>query len=278
MLNCLAKACYFTKLNIVAVFNKIWVREEDEKYMTFHTQWELFEYLIMLFGVKNESEIFQQYINDMFHDFLDIFVTVYIDDILIYLFMISEHQKHVQMILEQLRDAELQCDILKCKFHISKVMYLSLIVSWNDIKMDLMKIDMIIGWESSWNIHDVWLFLEFANFYQWFIKNFLKIVWSLVNLTKKDTKFSWNMICEHVFNDLKKWFTTALILAHFDSDLEYVLEMNLSDHVQESVLLQYDKNGVLHPIAYFSRKLNAAESNYKIYNKKLLAIIQCFKQ
>ena len=77
---------------------------------------------------------------------------------------------------------------------------------------------------------------------------------------------------------MKKQFTTASILAHFNLNLECVLEADLSDHAQESVLSQYDKNDVLQSIMYFSWKLNAVKSNYEIYDKKLLAIIQCFKQ
>ena len=90
---------------------------------------------MMLFDLKNESNMFQHYINDKFHDFLNIFVTVYIDDILIYLFTLSEHQRHVQMILEQLQEADLQYDIKKCKFHAMKITYLNLIISHNDIKL-----------------------------------------------------------------------------------------------------------------------------------------------
>ena len=71
---------------------------------------------------------------------------------------------------------------------------------------------------------------------------------------------------------------TASILAHFDFDLECVLKADLSDHAQEDVLLQYDKNDVLHSVVFFSQKLNTAELNYKIYDKKLLVIIQCFEQ
>ena len=95
---------------------------------------------------------------------------------------------------------------------------------------------------------------------------------------KKITKFLWDVMYEHAFNNLKKWFMTASILAYFDSDLECVLEADLSDHIQEDVLLQYDKNDVLCSVIYFSWKLNAAESNYKIYNKELFVIIQCFEQ
>ena len=112
----------------------------------------------------------------MLHEFLDVFVMMYIDDILIYLNFLSEHWRHIQLILEWLQEANLQCNIQKCKFHANEVIYLDLIVSQEEIKMNSTKVEAIISWESSQNVHNVQLFLEFANFYQWFIKNFSKIV------------------------------------------------------------------------------------------------------
>ena len=98
----------------------------------------------MLFDLKNRSSTFQHYINDKFHDFLDVFVTVYIDDILIYLFTLFKHQRHVQMILEQLQEINLQCDIKKYKFHIMKITYLKLIVFQEELKTNSVKIEIII--------------------------------------------------------------------------------------------------------------------------------------
>ena len=140
------------------------------------------------------------------------------------------------MILEWLWEADLQCNIKKCKFHVIEITYLDLIVSHDNIKMNFVKIKVIVNWKSSWNVHNVQVFLEFANFYWWFIWYFLKIVWLLVNLMKKIMKFIWDIICKHTFNDLKKWFTTALILMYFDSDLKCVLKADLSDHAQKNVL------------------------------------------
>ena len=106
-LNQLSKTQYFMKLDIIAVFNQIYIQKNDKKYTVFWTWWNLFEQLVMLFNLKNEFSIFQHYINDKFHDFLDIFVIAYIDDILIYSSTLSEHQKHVWMILEQLQKIDL---------------------------------------------------------------------------------------------------------------------------------------------------------------------------
>ena len=99
-----------------------------------------------------------------------------------------------------------------------------------------------------------------------------------MNLIKKNCKFDWNTKCKHTFNDLKKQFMIALIFVHFNFNFECVFKADLSDHAQEDVFLQYDKNDMLCSVVYFSWKLNIVKSNYKIYDKKLLAIIQCFKQ
>ena len=85
------KTQYFTKFDIIAVFNQIHIQEDDEKYTVFQTWWDLFEQLMMFFDLKNKFNMFQHYINDMLHEFLDVFVTAYIDDILIYLNFLSEH-------------------------------------------------------------------------------------------------------------------------------------------------------------------------------------------
>ena len=136
----------------------------------------MFEQFMMFFNLKNEFNTFQYYINNTLHEFLDVFVTAYIDDILIYSNFLSEHQKHIWLIFKWLQETNLQCNIQKYKFHTNKMTYLSLIVSQKKIKMNSTKIKTIISWESSQNVHDVWSFLEFVNFYQWFIKNFSKII------------------------------------------------------------------------------------------------------
>ena len=172
----------------------------------------------------------------------------------------------------------MQCDIKKYKFHAIEIIYFNLIISCDDIKINSVKIEAIINWKNLQNVYNVWLFFRFVNFYKWFIWYFLKIVWFFVNLTKKIMKFLWDIMYECMFNNLKKQFMMILILVYFDSDLKCVLKADLSDHAQKNVLSQYDKNDMLYSVVFFSWKLNAAESNYEIYNKKLLIIIQCFKQ
>src|SRR5947207_7741153 len=107
----------------------------------------------MLFDLKNEFSIFQHYINDKLYDFLDVFVTTYIDDILIYSSTLFKHQKHVHMILKHLKKADLQCNIKKCKFYMTEVTYLDLIISRDGIKMNPVKVKAITSWENLNNVH-----------------------------------------------------------------------------------------------------------------------------
>ena len=144
-MNWFLKTQYFMKFDIIHIFNQICIHENDEKYTAFQIKWKLFKQFMIFFNLKNEFNMFQYYINDMLHEFLNVFVTVYIDDILIYLNFLSEHQKHVWLILKWLWKADLQYNIQKCKFHASKIMYFDLIVFWKKIKMNSIKIKMILS-------------------------------------------------------------------------------------------------------------------------------------
>ena len=144
--------------------------------------------------------------------------------------------------------------------------------------MDPVKVEAIQTWPTPINEWDVWDFLGFTNFYWWFIKRFSRLVWLLTQLTKKDTPFQWKSDCEAVFQQLKKAFTEALILQHFNWTHEVTVETDTSDTVVAGVLLQKDEDSQLQPMAYFSSKMSSAEVNYDIYDKKLLAIIQVFEE
>ena len=277
-LNWMSKTQYFTKLDVVTAFNKLWMIKRDEWLTVFHTHYGLYKYLVMLFELFNAPASFQNYINDILQDYLDVFCTTYIDNILIYSDTLKEHRQHVQQILQKLQRAGLQLDIDKCEFHVQEVKYLELIIGVDGIKMDPVKVEAIQTWPTPINEQDVWDFLGFTNFYWWFIKRFSRLVWPLTQLTKKDTPFQWKSDCEAVFQQLKKTFTEALILQHFDWTHEVTVETDTSDTVVAGVLLQKNENSQLQPVTYFSSKMSLAEVNYDIYDKKLLAIIWVFKE
>ena len=173
--------------------------EEKEWKTAMHICYSLFKYLIMLFKLYEASSSFQSYINDILWDCLNIFVTVYIDDILIYSKNRKDHQIHVQTVLTKLQNAGLQLDIDKCEFNVKEVKYLSLIIAKEEIWMNSAKVTAIANWESLICVKNVQSFLRFTNFYWHFIKRFSQLVSSLTALPQKDIKFNWSLAAEQTF-------------------------------------------------------------------------------
>jgi len=157
-------------------------------------------------------------------------------------------------------------------------LYLELIIIIKEIKMNSSKINIIVNWLILINVKNVQSFLDFANFYRRFIYDYSRIVTSLTRLIRKDVFFVWSQKCQIAFNILKKIFTFKIILCHYNSDHKIVIEIDASNYVFKDILFQYDENELLHSVAYFSKKHNSVECNYKIYNKELMIIIYAFKK
>ncbi len=278
MLNHLSWAKIFIKLNIIFAFNQLWIKEEDEVFIVFCTRFELFKYLVMLFNLCNESVSFQKYINNTLHEHLNKFCTAYLNDILIYFNNKLKHEIHVKLILQKLQEADFQMNIIKCKFHVTQVSYLKLIIIIKEIKMNSFKINIIVNWFILINVKDIQSFLDFMNFYRRFIYDYSKIVISLTCFIRKDVFFIWFQKCQIAFNTLKKVFTFKIILCHYNSDHKIVIEIDASNYVFEDILSQYDENKILHSVTYFLKKHNSVECNYKIYNKKLIIIVCTFEK
>ena len=165
-----------------------------------------------------------------------------------------------------------------CEFHKTEVKYLGLIISADGVKMDQKNVKAVVEWGLPKNLHDLRAFLGFSNFYRRFILGYLEVVSPIIKLTKKDVKFAWDAEYEAAFQQLKHKFISAPILIHFDAEKEIILETDASDYVSAGIMSQYDDNGVLYLVAYFSKKHSPAECNYKIYDKELMAIIRCFEE
>ena len=137
---------YITYVNIIAVFNKLWIHSDSEDLITFITSLDAFKYKILLFGFINGLVSYQQYINEVLFDFLNYFVQIYLDDILIYSKTCREHVDHVHSVLSRLWEADLQADIWKCEFYVQKTKFLELILTTEGFEMDLEKIKAIRNW------------------------------------------------------------------------------------------------------------------------------------
>ncbi|KAG0158396.1 hypothetical protein PDIDSM_5910 [Penicillium digitatum] len=277
-LNNLKGMKFFTKIDIISAFNNLRIAKGQEYLTAFRTRLGLFESLVMPFGLTGAPASFQRFINDTLREYLDCFCTAYLDDILIYSRTRAEHIEHVRKVLQHLREAGLFAKLSKCEFCVSETKFLGIIIGEDGIRMDPDKIETIVNWKTPTCLTDVQAFIGFGNFYRRFIRDFSKVIAPLVRLTKKDVRFEWTPVCQLSFEALKKAFTSAPVLKAFDWSKEIVLETDASDFVSAGVLSQYDDAGILHPIAFFSKKHSAAECNYEIYDKELLAIIRCFEE
>ena len=185
-LNILYKARHYSKIDIIAAFNKLRVAEGEEWKTAFRTRDGLFEYTVMPFGLCRAPSDWQAFINNILREYLDQFCTAYADDILIYSDNLKEHRRHVRLVLQKLREAGIQADINKCDFDSKEVIYLGLILTPNGIKMDPRKVKNILKWQIPRNLKELQSFIGFANFYRRFIQNFSAKARALMALTRKD--------------------------------------------------------------------------------------------
>ena len=270
----LNKAKVFSKLDIRQAFHRIRMNPDSEELTTFRTRYGSYKCKVLPFGLTNGPATYQRYMNDILLNYLDDFCTAYLDDILIYSDNELEHEHHVKLVLQRLRDAGLQADIKKCEFGVRRTKYLGFIVSTDGIEVDPDKVEVIHNWQPPCTVKGVQSFLGFCNFYRRFIQDYGTIAKPLVQLTRKDHQFQFDRSCHGAFEELKKRLTSAPLLRHYDPDLESMIETDASDGVIAGILSQKQPNGHWHPTAFFSKTMLPAECNYQIHDKEMLAIVR----
>ncbi|GAA5988531.1 hypothetical protein JCM11641_003305 [Rhodosporidiobolus odoratus] len=269
----LAGAKYFTKLDLRNGYHQLRIAEGHEWKTAFRSRYGSFEYQVMPFGLTNAPAAFQHLINDTFRPFIDVFVVVYLDDILIYSDTREQHEGHVRQVLDKMREARLFAKAEKCSFDESSTEYLGFIVDRDGVRMDPQKLASVSSWPVPTTLREVQSFLGFANFYRRFIKDYSRIAHPLTRLIRKQVSFEMDPPAVDAFHALKKAFDPDILLRHFDPTLPIELETDASDYALGSVLSQRHADGRLYPVAFRSRKFDAAELNYEVHDKELLAII-----
>ena len=150
--------------------------------------------------------------NRVFDPYLDSFVVVFIDDILVYSKTREEHEEHLRIVLHTFRDRQLYAKLSKCEFWLEKVSFLRHVISQGGIALDSSKIEVVLEWESPKYVFEIRSFLGLVGYYQRFIEGFSKLALPLTKLTRKGQTFVWNTQCEHSFQTLKEKLTNAPVL------------------------------------------------------------------
>ncbi len=231
------------------------------------------------FELANVLSIFQRYINWALQNFLNKFCSAYVDNILIFTDeLLHQHRNHVWKILLQLQEVGLQIDIDKCEFEVKSTKYLEFILKVKKgIQMNPQKVKTIMNWQVPKSVKGVQSFIDFANFYWKFIKNFSNLIMLMMAFVQKNTSFKWTEKVNQDFMKLKAMFISAPILVLFDHTCMTVMKTDSSGWCIDETLLQL-MNNVWRPCAYYSKKNAPAECNYEIYDKEMLIIIQCLKE
>jgi len=135
---------YLTRLNIIVVFNKLRMHSSSEDLTIFITSFDFYKYHVMPFKLINDSTFYQHYMNDVLFDYLHQFCQIYLDDIIIYSKTLKKHKRHVRLILNRLREADLQIDINKCEFHVQETIFLELLISIEELKINSRKVQAVV--------------------------------------------------------------------------------------------------------------------------------------
>src|SRR6201996_6108097 len=272
------KARIYTTLDLRHAYHLVRITEGDEWKTAFRTRYGSFEWNVMPFGLTNAPAAFQRFMNDLFADLLDVYVVVYLDDILIYSENPADHRKHVREVLRRLRAAGLFASLKKCVFDVDTVEFLGYIISPEGLSMDPSKVKAIQDWPTPRKVKDVQSFLGFANFYCRFIADYSDITVPLTRLTRKSETWVWSPECQKAFDSLKLAFTSAPVLSHWIPGAQLILESDASDYAVAAILsIVSPDDGEIQPIAFHSRTLSATELNYDTHDKELLAIFEGFR-
>ncbi|XP_017431977.2 uncharacterized protein LOC108339348 [Vigna angularis] len=272
LLDQLQGASVFSKIDLRSGYHQIRVKEGDIQKTAFRSRYGHYEYVVMPFGVTNAPAIFMDYMNRIFRPYLDKFVVVFIDDILIYSKSHEEHEEHLRVVLGVLKEKELYAKLSKCEFWMKSVQFLGHVVSAEGISVDPTKVRAVLEWTSPRSITEVRSFVGLAGYYRRFIEGFAKIVAPLTQLTRKDHPFAWTDRCEESFQELKRKLTSAPVLVIPNTAKPFEVYCDASHQGLGCVLMQEKR-----AVAYASRQLKIHERNYPTHDLELAAVVFALK-
>ncbi|KAI3787689.1 hypothetical protein L2E82_00022 [Cichorium intybus] len=263
---------YFSKIDLRSGYHQLRVRESDVPKTAFRTRYGHYEFLVMPFGLTNAPAAFMDLMNRACHPFLDKFVIVFIDDILIYSKSREEHKQHFQLILNLLRKEKLYAKFSKCEFWMQEIQFLGHVINREGVKVDPAKIEAVMSWAPPKNPTEVRSFLGLAGYYRRFIEKFSSIALPLTKLTRKTEKFIWAEAQQEAFEKLRHALCEAPVLALPQGVEDFVLFTDASLIGLGCVLMQRGR-----VIAYSSRQLKPHEQTYPVHDLELAAIVFALK-
>ncbi|GJS62377.1 putative reverse transcriptase domain-containing protein [Tanacetum coccineum] len=262
----------YSKIDLRLGYHQLRVHEEDIPKTAFRTRYGHYEFLVMRFGLTNAPTVFMDLINLVCKPYMDMFVIVFINDILIYSKSKQEHEDHLKLILGLLKKEELYAKFSKCEFLIPKVQFLGCVIDSQGIHVDPAKVDSIKDWASPKTPTKIRQFLGLTGYYRRFIEGFSTIAKPMTKLTQKSVKFEWGDKEEEAFQLLKQILCSAPILALPEGIENFVIYCDALHKGLGAVLMKREK-----VIAYASHQLKIHENNYTTRDLELGAVVSALK-
>ncbi|KAL0430973.1 UNVERIFIED_CONTAM: Transposon Ty3-G Gag-Pol polyprotein [Sesamum radiatum] len=212
LLDQLKGATTFSKIDLRSGYWQLRIAEKDIPKTAFRTRYGHYEFLVMPFGLTNAPAAFMALMNRTFQEYLDRFVIVFIDDILVYSKNREEHEQHLRIVLQILKEKELYAKLSKCEFWVNQVVFLGHVISGDGVMPDPSKVKAIMEWRVPKNVTEVRSFLGLAGYYRRFVEGFSIIAGPLTKLLRKGVAFQWTEQCQQSFDELKERLTSTPIL------------------------------------------------------------------
>jgi hypothetical protein len=219
----LGGASIFSKIDLISRYHQVRIKGEDIQKTIFRTRYGHYEFVVVPFGLTNAPTTFMCLMYNVFSKFLDKFVLVFIDDILIYSKNREEHEEHLRLVLQVLREYQLCANFSKCDFFQKKIHYLGHVIYKEGVAVDPDKIRSIMEWPTPKDVLDIRSFMGLEGYYRRFIKGFSKIGCPITTLQKKGVKFLWTPKCEERFQTLNHLLTHAPVLKIIDPETDFLL-------------------------------------------------------
>ncbi|KAL0319703.1 UNVERIFIED_CONTAM: Retrovirus-related Pol polyprotein from transposon.6 [Sesamum radiatum] len=212
LLDQLKGATIFSKIDLRSGYWQLRIAKKDIPKTAFRTRYGHYECLVMPFGLTNAPTAFMALMNRTFQEYLDQFVIVFIDDILVYSKNREEHEQHLRVVLQILKEKELYAKLSKCEFWVNQVVFLGHVISGDGVMPDPSKVKAIMEWRIPKNATEVRSFLGLAGYYRRFVEDFSIIAGPLTKLLRKGIAFQWTEQCQQSFDELKRRLTSIPIL------------------------------------------------------------------
>ena len=277
MLDQLGNMKYFSTLDLASGYWQVKMSDTSREKTAFVTQHGLFEFRVMPFGLTNAPAVFQRLMHEVVSTLNPMggqsFVSVYIDDLLVYSKTLDEHLHHLGRVMDRLREVNLKLQPAKCHFFRQTVEFLGHVLTPQGLLPNPKQVTAVQNFPTPQNITELRQFLGLASYYRRFVALFAKVASPLHRLTGKDVRWEWSQDCQKSFSELKQRLLNSPILTYPDFDLDFVLETDASIDGLGAILSQKKNDEKLHPVAYASRSTSSAEKHYSVTELETLAVV-----